>query len=91
MELWWLWGYLVAINWLAITLTIWDKRCARRGKRRVAEARLWSIAVLGGALGMWCVMRRIRHKTRHTSFMWGLPLLVLVQAALLITFFTFLY
>ncbi len=81
----------MAVNLFAALLTGWDKRCARRGARRVPEARLWLVAVLGGALGMWCVMRRIRHKTRHRSFMWGLPLLCCLQLGALITFFTFHY
>ncbi len=86
----WLWGYLAVVNVLAAVITAWDKHCAQRQKRRVSEARLWTVAWLGGASGMLCVMWRIRHKTRHRSFMWGLPALICLQIAVLITFFTFL-
>ncbi len=85
-----LWGYLAAVNLVAALVTAWDKRCARRGNRRVPETRLWLFAALGGALAMLCVMRRIRHKTRHRSFMWGLPALLVLQIAGTITIFTFL-
>ena len=77
----WIWLYFIAVNLLACAVTVWDKRCARRGARRVPEARLWLIAALGGAPMMLFTMCRVRHKTRHASFMWGLPALMLLQAA----------
>ncbi len=73
---------------LAVVLTAWDKHNARCGRWRVRESTLWLVAVLGGALGMYVTMRCIRHKTRHLSFMIGLPLVSSVQIAA-ITFFTF--
>ncbi len=91
MWVWGLCGYLAAMNFLAAVLTVWDKHCARRGIRRVPEARLWGVAILGGAAGMLCVMRHIRHKTRHRAFMWGLPMLIAAHAATVFTFFTFYY
>ncbi len=89
--MWPLWGYLVGVNLVAVLLVRWDKRCARRNKRRVPEARLWAVAWLGGAIGMFCAMLRVRHKTRHRSFMWGLPAVILLQGGLIFTFFTFYY
>lgn len=82
----WLWIYLIGINLLGGALTAWDKRRARRAARRVPEARLWLIAALGGAPVMLLTMRLVRHKTRRKSFMWGLPALMLLQAALVWAF-----
>lgn len=84
------WGllYLIAINVLAWALTVWDKRQARLFRRRVAESTLFTVAALGGAVTMYITMCRIRHKTKHRRFMWGLPLILLLQviaAALLIS------
>ncbi len=76
-------GYFIGISLLACVLTVWDKRCARRKKRRVAEKTLFAVAALGGALAMLVTMRLVRHKTRHRRFMWGLPLIVLLQCAVL--------
>ncbi len=81
----WYGWYLIGISFLACVLTAWDKRCARRGGRRVAEKTLFAVAALGGALVMLVTMRLVRHKTRHRRFMWGLPLIILLQGAALFT------
>ena len=77
---WYAW-YLIGINALACVLTVWDKRCARRGRWRVPEKTLFAVAALGGAAAMLLTMRVVRHKTRHRRFMWGLPLIIVGQAA----------
>lgn len=84
----WLLAYAAAISILAVIYTAADKRQARRGGWRVAESTLFLIAALGGAAAMYATMRSIRHKTRHRRFMWGLPLLVLLQVAALCWLFT---
>lgn len=82
----WLAAYLLAVNLLAVGYTIADKRRARRGQWRVAESTLLLIAALGGAAAMLVTMRRIRHKTKHRQFMWGLPIMLLIHMALLFYF-----
>lgn len=72
---------LLILNGSAAIVTASDKRRARRGLRRVPERVLWILALCGGALGMYVTMRSIRHKTKHWQFMWGLPLVILLQAA----------
>ncbi len=79
----WIGWYFLGISLLACVLTAWDKRRARRGGRRVAERTLFTVAALGGALAMLVTMHLARHKTRHRRFMWGLPLIILLQAAVL--------
>ena len=65
----------------AITLFVMgsDKRRAIRGARRVPEARLFLLALLGGGIGGLLGMYAFRHKTRHLHFVIGFPLIAAVQ------------
>ena len=56
-----------------------DKRRAKRGARRVPEARLFLLALLGGGAGGFLGMYVFRHKTRHLQFVIGFPLIALAQ------------
>ena len=59
-----------------------DKRRAIMGLHRVPEARLFTLALLGGAVGGWLGMYAFRHKTKHGKFIFGFPLIALVQLGL---------
>ena len=59
-----------------------DKHRARRGAWRISEKTLFLPAFLGGACGGWLGMRVFHHKTKHRAFVWGFPLLSLLQLAL---------
>ena len=80
----WVVLWLVAVNIVAVLITMWDKNRARRREFRVSESSLWLLAAVGGAAAMWVTMYVIRHKTLHRRFMIGLPLLAVVQAGALI-------
>ena len=56
-----------------------DKALSKTRRRRVPEATLFLLAVLGGALGGVLGMQIFRHKTQHVSFVIGFPLLALLQ------------
>lgn len=56
-----------------------DKALSKTRKRRVPEATLFLLALLGGALGGVLGMQIFRHKTQHMSFVVGFPLLALLQ------------
>ena len=56
-----------------------DKLRAKRGARRVPEARLFLLALLGGGVGGLLGMYVFRHKTRHLQFALGFPLIAAVQ------------
>lgn len=56
-----------------------DKRRARQGARRVPEARLFLLALLGGGVGGFLGMYAFRHKTRHLKFVIAFPLIAAVQ------------
>ena len=76
-------AYLLYINMEGFALMGLDKSRARRGRRRIAEATLLIVAALGGSLGVLCGMYAFRHKTLHTSFTVGIPLLLFFQAVLI--------
>ena len=75
--------YLAIINLDAFLLMRADKRRAQRGKRRIPEATLFLVAVLGGSPGVMLGMKAFRHKTLHTSFTVGVPLICFFECALL--------
>ena len=76
-------AYLLVINLEGFAHMGIDKSRARRGRRRIAEATLFIVAALGGSLGVLCGMYAFRHKTLHTSFTVGIPLLLFFQAVLI--------
>ena len=56
-----------------------DKSCAKSHSRRIPEARLFLLALLGGAVGGTLGMWVFRHKTRHWYFAVFFPLLAAAQ------------
>ena len=74
--------YLAFINLLLFVLMGVDKAKAKRGSRRVPEATLFFLAVVGGRLGGIAGMAVFYHKTLHKSFRIGFPVLFLCQLAL---------
>lgn len=76
-------AYLLFINIDAFALMALDKSRARRGGRRVPEATLFFLAFLGGSRASCWPMRVFRHKTLHTSFAVGMPLICFFEAVLI--------
>jgi uncharacterized membrane protein YsdA (DUF1294 family) len=72
-------GYLAAINLVAMVVTIYDKRAAKRGSPRIMERTLLFLSFLGGSVAMFMTMNIIRHKTKHAKFMVGIPVIIIVQ------------
>lgn len=75
--------YLVLVNALAFILMLADKQKAKKGAWRIPEATLMGTAVLGGSVGAIAGMYLFRHKTRHTKFTLGLPLILALQLVLI--------
>ncbi|MFH5182005.1 DUF1294 domain-containing protein [Paenibacillus sp. TAB 01] len=75
--------YLVIMNIISFCLMAYDKSQAGKRKRRIPEKRLFGYAACGGALGAWIGMYTWRHKTKHTSFILGMPALLVVNAVLI--------
>ena len=74
--------YIILINLVGFFLYGLDKAKAKRGARRVPEATLFFLAVLGGSLGGLLGMAVFRHKTLHKSFRIGFPVILIAQLAL---------
>lgn len=73
--------YLLGINVAAFLIFGTDKLLAKGQKRRVPERTLFWLAGLGGSVGAWLGMQVFRHKTRHTSFVVGIPAILVLQMA----------
>ena len=74
-------AYLIIISIIGFILPPVDKSKARKNKWRIRERTLLFIAAAGGSAGAFLAMRFFRHKTRHVSFQFGVPILFLLQAA----------
>ena len=74
--------YLFAINIVSFFLYGIDKYKAKKNKWRISEATLLMIAVIGGSIGAWVGMRLWHHKTMHKKFMYGIPVIIIMQIAL---------
>ena len=74
--------YLLIMNVLLFFTMGADKFKAKTGRRRVPEARLFLLALLGGSLGGIGGMIVFRHKTKHNSFRFGFPAIFIAQLAL---------
>jgi len=83
--------YLVAISLIAIVMTLYDKRAAGKGARRVKERTLLLVSVLGGSVAMFVALRITRHKTKHLKFMVGIPVIIALQIAAIIYIWTEIY
>ncbi len=75
--------YLAAISLISVIVTVYDKKAAKRGKRRIRESTLMLLSLLGGSLAMYITMKKIRHKTMHKKFMLGIPVITVLQIVLI--------
>ncbi len=75
---------LVAINVVTFFMYGIDKWKAKRSKWRISEATLLGLAVIGGSIGAWLGMRVWHHKTMHKKFLFGIPLIIVAQVAMII-------
>ena len=84
-------AYLAVISLISLIVCIYDKKISKRGnvKLRIPEKTLFVWSALGGSVVMYITMLIIRHKTKHVSFMLGIPVIILVQAALIYLGFHF--
>ena len=76
-------AFIVIMNIASFCLMGHDKRCARQGKWRVPEKRLFLVTACFGGLGGVLGMKVFRHKTQHWYFKFFFPVLLVLQIALL--------
>ena len=73
-------GIINVITFLAFAI---DKINAVKGKRRIRIITLLGLAFVGGSLGALLGMYTLRHKTKVNYFTVGIPLIIVVQVAVL--------
>ena len=76
--------YLIIINALGLLLMLADKLRAKKKQWRVPERILLLVAFLGGSLGTMLGMCAFRHKTKHPRFSVGVPVMMIVQAVIVL-------
>lgn len=81
-----IWAWMIGVNLLTFALFGIDKRRAIHKRPRIAEAVLFAVSLLGGSVGALLGMQLFRHKTKHLSFLIGIPLCLLCNAAILYLF-----
>lgn len=62
--------YLLIISLISGCLFAYDKRCAKKQKRRIPEAALHLFELLGGVFANLVLMYTIRHKNRKFAYYW---------------------
>lgn len=75
-------AYLGLANLAAFAAMGWDKSCAERGERRIAERTLLTFAAAGGGPGAVLAQQVFRHKTRKQPFASVLYAILIAQLAL---------
>ena len=76
--------YLAAINLVTFLVYGIDKLRAKRGAWRIPEKTLFLLPILGGSVGAIAGMKVFHHKTKHWYFKYGLPLILILQIALVV-------
>ncbi|GIM28141.1 membrane protein [Clostridium polyendosporum] len=79
-----LYWYVALINSIGFSLMYIDKRRAIKKTWRISERQLFLAALLGGSIGSILGMYVFRHKTKHWYFVYGLPVLLIIQVILII-------
>lgn len=80
-----LFAYIAVVSLCSIVVCIYDKKISKRNnvKLRIPEKSLFIWSAVGGSVAMYITMHLIRHKTKHVSFMVGIPVIMILQAALI--------
>jgi uncharacterized membrane protein YsdA (DUF1294 family) len=71
--------YLIAINAASLFSMGYDKSLSKTRSRRISERTLFLLAIFGGSPGTLVGMRIFRHKTKHMSFVIGIPAILILQ------------
>ena len=79
--------YLLAINVITFLTMLIDKKKAKKGRWRIKESTLLTLALLGGSIGEMLGMYVFRHKTKKPRFFIGVPVMLVLQIILLIMIF----
>lgn len=76
-------AYFVLISFITVAVTVYDKKAAKKyPRRRIRESTLLLLAAAGGGVAELLTMYKIRHKTKHKKFTVGLPVIIVLQVAI---------
>ena len=76
--------YLIVINIITFIIFGLDKHYAVKNKFRVSEATLFCLCIIGGSFLGYMGMKVFRHKTKKLYFRIGVPLIMIIEAIVLI-------
>lgn len=76
--------YLAFVNMTAFVLFGIDKWKAVHHRYRIRESVLLGVSAAGGALGGLLAMHLFRHKTQKPGFAWGIPVMLVIWAGILL-------
>ncbi len=84
-------AYIAVISLISIVVCIYDKKISKKNRveLRTPEKTLLLLSALGGSVAMFITMQIIRHKTKHFKFMVGIPVIFVIQAAIVFALFYF--
>ena len=77
---------LAAINLCALSIVGYDKGIAGTNSMRVPEKVFYTVAALGGSIGVLLGMQYFRHKTKKASFQFAIGLIFLIQLLAVVSF-----
>ena len=87
INLFWLifFAYIIVVSLCSIVVCVYDKKISKRNnvKLRIPEKSLFIWSIIGGSVAMYITMQLIRHKTKHVSFMVGIPVIFVLQVAVI--------
>lgn len=75
--------YLIFLNLVGFFIMLVDKKRAIKNQWRISEKALIGISIIGGSIGMLAGMSTFRHKTKHKKFTIGIPIILIIQVAIL--------
>ena len=76
--------YLIVINIITFIIFGLDKYYDIKNKFRVSEATLFCLCIIGGSFLGFVGMKVFRHKTKKIYFRIGVPLIMILEAILII-------
>ena len=87
INLFWLifFAYIIVVSLCSIVVCVYDKKISKRNnvKLRIPEKSLFIWSAIGGSVAMYITMQLMRHKTKHVSFMVGIPVIFVFQVAVI--------
>lgn len=74
--------YLLFLNVFSFAIMYTDKTSAIHRLWRIPEKTIFTVAIIGGSLGVYLGMKIFNHKVNKPTFYKGIPLIFIVQIVL---------